>query len=94
MSYEHAKKSDSKALIVDDEEVIGNMIYSMLETLGYKGEVFTSSTEALYAFIASSSRARTLKRKRMQIKPLCSLHPLLNFLIRTPLGKTFSLYWR
>lgn len=39
-------------LIVDDDEAIGTVTYSILKQLGYKVEVFTSSTEALNAFIA------------------------------------------
>jgi PAS domain S-box-containing protein len=41
---------DENILVVDDEEVIAEMEKQMLESLGYKVSIFTSSLEALLAF--------------------------------------------
>jgi two-component system cell cycle sensor histidine kinase/response regulator CckA len=43
-------RGDERILVVDDEDAIAQLIYKMLEPLGYKVTTFTSSIEALEIF--------------------------------------------
>ncbi len=51
----HIPTGAENVLVVDDEETIVSMIHSMLERLGYRGRTFTSSVDALNAFIEEPS---------------------------------------